>query len=64
VAADKTRLERHEIPLGSRGCEDIARIDIERLEYQRQLVHEGDVQVALAILDDLRSLPTRIEGTR
>ena len=53
VAADKSRLKRQEIPFGPRGGQHVAGVDAERMEDQRQLVHEGDVEIALGILDDL-----------
>ncbi len=53
VAADEARLKRHEIPFCPRGGEHVAGIDIERLEDQRQFVHECDVEIALGVLDHL-----------
>ena len=53
VAADQPRLKRHEIPFGPRRRQHVAGVDVERLEDQRQLVHERDVEIALGVLDDL-----------
>ena len=53
VAADESRLERQEIPFGPRRGQHVAGIDIERLEDQRQFVHEGDVEIALGVFDHL-----------
>jgi hypothetical protein len=53
VATDEARIEFLEIPLGRRGGQNIAGIDIEMFEQRRKLVHECDVEIALGILDDL-----------
>src|SRR3984893_10956550 len=56
VPADQARLKWHEIPFGTRGCQHIAGVDIERPENQRTFVHERDVEIALCVFDDLGGL--------
>jgi hypothetical protein len=56
VLADKTGLEIHKIPFGRRRRQHIAGVNTELVEDSRQLVHEGDVEIALGILDHLGSL--------
>ena len=53
VTADQPRLKWHEIPFCPCSGEDVTGIDVKRLEDQRQLVHECDVEIALGVLDDL-----------
>ena len=53
VAADQTGLKRQEIPFGAGRRQHVAGVDVERLENQRQLVHERDVEVALGVFDHL-----------
>jgi hypothetical protein len=54
VAADQARHERQEIPLGARRGEHVAGVDAEHVADRRQLVHEGDVEIALRVLDHFR----------
>ena len=56
MTADEARLKRQEIPFCPRGRQHVAGIDIERLEDQRQFVHERDIEIALGIFDDLGRL--------
>ena len=56
VTADQPRLKRQEIPFRARGREHVASIDLERLKDQRQLVHKGDVEIALGVFDHLGRL--------
>ena len=56
MAADQPRIEFLEIPFGRRGGEHVAGIDVERSNKRRQLVHEGDIEVALGVLDHLGGL--------
>jgi len=56
VPADEPRPERQEIPLRARGLENVERVDAHPVEDQRQLVHQGDIQIALRVLDHLRRL--------
>ena len=53
VAADEAGAERQEVPLGAGGFEDIEGIDAKAVEDQRQFVHQGNVEVALGVLDHL-----------
>ena len=56
VAPDKPRSERQKIPLRP-GCrEHIVGIEVERSKDLGELVDEGDVEVSLGVLDDLRGL--------
>jgi hypothetical protein len=54
VASHQSGLERQEVPFRTRGGQDIVRVDAEFAEQQGKLVDEGDVDVALGVLDDLR----------
>ena len=42
-----------EIPLGCSGGKHIARIDSKFLKNGREFIHEGDVEIALGVFDDL-----------
>ena len=53
MPADHARTEGEKIPLAARCLENLERIDIEPVEDDRQLIDQGDVQVALGVLDDL-----------
>ena len=53
VAADQARGERQEVPLGLRRGEHVAGAQPQAIEDQGELVHQGDVEVALGVLDDL-----------
>ena len=54
VAADQPRLERQEVPLGPRRGEHVPHRQPDLREDLRDLVHEGDVDVALGVLDRFR----------
>ena len=56
VSADKSRLKRHEVPLGRGRPEDVRGGDPDPVKNKRQLVHEGDVEVPLGVLDHLGRL--------
>src|SRR5690606_25399621 len=56
VAADEPRREGEEVPLGARGGEHVLGPQAQAVEDHRQLVHEGDVEIALGVLDHLRGL--------
>ena len=56
VAPDQPRRERQEIPFGLGGGQHVRRVDLEQMANGRELVHKGDVQVALGVLDHLGSL--------
>jgi len=53
VAADQAGTERQEVPLGAGGLQDFEGVDAETVEDQGEFVHQGDVEVALGVLDDL-----------
>jgi hypothetical protein len=48
--------KRQEVPLRAGRLEDLRRIDADPMEDQRQLVDEGDVDIALRVLDHLGRL--------
>ncbi len=56
VTSHQAGPEWQEIPLGARRLQHIQRIDTQLVENHRQLVHQGNVKVALGILDDLGRL--------
>lgn len=56
VAADKSGLERKEVPFRRGGLEDIGGVDAHEGEDLRELVDESDIDVALRVLDDLGGL--------
>ena len=56
VAADEARREVQEIPLGAGGVEHVVGGEPEGAEDLRHLVDEGDVDVALGVLDHLGGL--------
>ncbi len=53
MAADQAGPERQEVPLAAGRVQHILGIDAEPIEDQRQLVDQGDVDVALDVLDHL-----------
>ena len=53
VTADKTGGKLEEIPLCSRRLEDGFGVDSELMEDNRKLVHKGDIDIPLAVFDDL-----------
>nr|ART37286.1 D639 [uncultured bacterium] len=56
VTADQARSKRQEIPLGAGRFQHFRCVDAEPVEDQRQLVDQGDVQIALGVLDHLGRL--------
>ena len=53
MPADHARAEGQEVPLAARCLENLQRVDIEAVEDDRKFIDQGDVQVALGVLDDL-----------
>lgn len=53
VSADESGLEGQEVPLGGCGFEDVGGVDAHQGEDFREFVDEGDVDVALGVLDYL-----------
>ena len=51
VTADQARLVRQKVPLGAGGSQHILGANAHAVEDQSQLVHQGNVQVALSVLD-------------
>ena len=56
VTADKTRCKRQEIPLCACSLQNGFGINIHFMEDHGQLIHEGNVNITLAVLDYLCSL--------
>ena len=55
MSAHQTRLELNEVPFGSRCLNDVVGVDAHSIEYLCQLVHKGDIDIALRIFNYLRS---------
>ena len=53
VTADQAGAEGQEVPFAAGGFQYLQGVDAEFAEDQRQFVHQGDVEVALGVLDDL-----------
>lgn len=53
MAADKSGRELDEVPFGRSGLDNVVCVDAHGVEYLGELVHEGDVDVALRVLDYL-----------
>jgi hypothetical protein len=53
VAAHQARTEGQEVPLGAGGLEHFEGVDADLVEDHREFVHQGDVEVALGVFDDL-----------
>jgi len=56
MPSDQAGLEVQEIPFGSRGTKNILRIYPKSIEYSGEFIDKTDVDVPLAILDDLGRL--------
>ena len=56
MATHQSRTERQEVPLGACGFQHVEGVDAHLVENLRKLVHEGDVDVALRVLNHLGSL--------
>src|SRR5690606_4344211 len=54
VAADQAGTERQEVPFGAGGCKHVEGVDTHAVEDHRQFVDQGNVEVALGVLDDVR----------
>lgn len=54
VTADEARTKQQEIPIGAGGEQDVLGFDAHLVENDREFVDQGDVKIALRILDDLR----------
>ena len=53
MPADQAGAEGEKIPLGAGGLQDFQGIDADLVEDQGQLIHQGDVEIALGVLDHL-----------
>jgi len=53
VAADESGEELEKVPFGAGRAQHFERIDAELMEDDRQFVHQGDIDVALGIFDNL-----------
>ena len=56
MSPDQARLEVQEIPFGSCGTKNILRIYPKPIEYSGEFIDKSDVDIPLAILDDLGRL--------
>ena len=56
MPADESREVTVEVPLGGCGIKDVFGTQVHFLKDDGKLVHEGDIQVPLDVLDDLSSL--------
>ena len=56
VAADQAGAERQEVPFGAGRFEHVQGVDAEAVEQDRQVVDQGDVEVALGVFDHLGRL--------
>ena len=56
VSTDESRSEGQEIPFGAGGLQDLECVDAQTVENQRQFIDQGNIQVALGVLDDLVGL--------
>lgn len=56
MPAHETGREVQEVPLGACRCQHIPRGDVDPLEDQGELVHQGDVEIPLGVLDHLGGL--------
>ena len=56
VPADQPGAEGQEVPFAAGGLQHLQGVDAELAKDQRQFVHQGDVEVALGVLDDLGRL--------
>ena len=56
MAADQAGAEGQEVPFAAGGLQHFQGVDAQLAEDQRQFVHQGDVEVALGVLDDLGGL--------
>ncbi len=56
VAAHQAGTEGQKVPLGAGGLQHLQRVDAQAVEDQAQLVHQGDVDVALGVFDHLGGL--------
>ena len=56
MSTDQSRGETQRIPLRIHRIDDLARIDIHPVKRHRQLIHKGNVDVALRVLRHLRRL--------
>src|SRR5260221_8772722 len=54
MPADQARAERQEVPFGAGDLEHLDRVESKAVKDDRQLVDEGDVEIALRVLDHLR----------
>jgi hypothetical protein len=56
VTADQTGAEAQRVPLGVHSVNDLVGVDVHFIKRHRQLIHKCDVNIALAVLDDLNRL--------
>lgn len=56
MTADESRTKAQEVPLGAGREEHVLGVDAQPVEEHGELVDQGDVDVSLGVLDDLRGL--------
>ena len=56
MPSDKPRTEREKVPLGTGRLKHVQGINAKPVKYQRQFIHQGDIEVALGVLDYFCSL--------
>ena len=56
VSADQAGAEREKIPLGAGRCQHFGGVDTQTIENEGEFVDQGDVDIALGVLDDLGRL--------
>ena len=56
VAAHQAGAEGQEVPLGASSLQHFQRVDTQFVKNQAEFVHQGDVDIALGVFNDLRGL--------
>ncbi len=56
VAADQAGAEGQEVPLGAGRRQHVLGVDSETVAYQRDFIDQGDVDVALGVLENFGKL--------
>jgi hypothetical protein len=64
MAADQTRPEGQEVPLGARGFQHVLRVDTEPIADQRYFVDQRDADVALVFSNTLANSAILIDRAR
>lgn len=64
MAADETGAETERVPLGVHALDDLSGVDAHAVKDHGKLVHEGNIDIALAVLDHLDRLGGLDGGNR